>query len=270
MSRIVMAIGFAVRMVPRRFVLGIYGIAPMARMLRTFLNVLVPTGMQEVKISAGPLAGARLVFDLSCEKYLWLGTYEPWVQEAILRYCLPGAWMWDVGAFIGYHTLLMRRVAGPGHVIAIEPDPVNRSRLEQNLALNGAQDVAVLPVAIGERPGVVGLKRIASHPGQTKITADLSGGVVEVVTLDRLLEHRPPPGVVKMDVEGAEAAILAGAPRLLREVRPVWIVELHGEEGAWAAKCLREAGYSLSAIGKGVDVNADLPVGGPAHVVAVP
>lgn len=257
-------------MVPRRLMLGVYSIPGVARTLRAFLNALVPNGMQGVRVVAGPLAGARLVLNLKREKYLWLGTYEPWVQDVILRHCQRGVWTWDVGAFIGYHTLLMRRAAGAGRVLALEPDPVNRLRLEQNLALNGAQDVTVLPVAVGERPGTVGLERIAGKPGQTKITADLSGGVVEVVTLDSLLEHRPPPGVVKMDVEGAEAAILAGAPRLLREVRPVWIVELHGEEGAWAAKCLREAGYSLSAIGKGVDVSADLPVGGPAHVVAVP
>lgn len=267
MSPIVRTLGWAVRLVPRRLALGLYGVRPLAQLLRSALNSLVRDGLQEVEVPVGPLAGARLVLDLKCEKYLWLGTYEPWVQEAIRRHLRPGGCAWDVGAFVGYHTLLMRRIAGPGRVIALEPDALNRARLERNLALNGAQDVVVLPVAAGARTSTATLSRVSGHPGQTRIVE--GGDDCPVVALDELLQRFPWPDLVKLDVEGAEDEVLAGAPRLVREVRPVWIVEVHRATEP-ALDRLRAAGYRLQEIGKGVDVSRALPVGGPAHVVALP
>ncbi len=252
--------------VPRRAVLGVYGFPRLARALRALLNAAVPAGLSEVSVVAGPLRGTRLLLDLKTEKYLWLGTYEPWVQEAIRRYLRPGQVAWDVGAFIGYHTLLMYRTCGPGRVVALEPDPANRARLEKNLALNGTRDVFVIPAAAGRSPGKAWLKR---HGSCTRMAP--SGDIAcDVVRLDDLLERFPPPRLVKMDIEGGEDDALAGASRLLSEVRPVWVVELHGPPGEAACERLRQADYRLVPIGKGIDAPADLPVGGPAHIVAIP
>ncbi len=268
-SPLLRVLGFAAGVMPRRVALGVYGVPVLARLLRALLNALVPVGLQEVTVVSGPLRGARLLLDLKYEKYLWLGTYEPWVHEGIQRHLRLGMAAWDVGAFIGYHTLLMRGVAGSGRVVALESDPINRARLEQNLTLNGARDVAALPAAAGREPGVATLERIAGAPSQTRVFSS-AGGVGKVIRLDNLLERFPPPRLVKIDAEGAEAEILAGARRLLEEFRPVWIMELHGIEGQRAADHLCTVGYKLRRIGKGVDVNPEFPVGGPSHLIALP
>lgn len=91
-----------------------------------------------------------------------------------------------------------------------------------------------------------------------------------MTTLDRLLEQSAAPRLVKIDVEHAEAEVLRGAERLLREVRPVWLVELHGAEGQRAMELLGEAGYRVSALGKGHPAARGRPAGGPAHIVAEP
>src|SRR5437588_8634509 len=115
------------------------------------LNRVLPAGLNEVEIARGHRRGLRFVLDLQLEKYLWLGTYEPWVCNIFERYLHPGDVAWDVGAFIGYHTLLMSRRVGQGLVLALEPDPRNAERLRQNLALNGVTNVEVLHAAGGVR-----------------------------------------------------------------------------------------------------------------------
>ena len=93
--------------VPNRAILAFYHHPWLAGVVRGALNRVLPAGLNEVEIARGHLRGLRFVLDLQLEKYLWLGTYEPWVCAAIERYLHPGDVAWDVGAFIGYHTLLM-------------------------------------------------------------------------------------------------------------------------------------------------------------------
>lgn len=263
------SIGLVVRFVPRRLALSAFGFPLLARAVTILLNTILAEGLQEVGVASGPIAGSRLRVDIKKHKYFWLGTYEPWVQEAILRYLQPGMNAWDVGAFIGYHTLLMRRVAGPGRIVALEPDPVNRANLEYHLALNGADDVAVLPMAAGAFRGRARLELVPGGPSQTKAVR-CEGGQCEMDTLDSLLERFPAPKVVKMDIEGGEADALAGAARLLEETRPVWILELHGLAGQYSVERLRKAGYAVARVGRWVKAASNFWGGGAEHVVAFP
>jgi FkbM family methyltransferase len=255
------------RLLPHRVLLGIYRFPKVARAARMMMNAVIPSGFREVGVVKGPLRGTRLMLDLQSEKYLWLGTFEPWVQKAILRHLSRGDWSWDVGAYIGYHTLLMWRVGA--RVVSLEPDPLNRARLEQHLSLNGATDVRVLSFAAGPWTASGYLDRVREHPGGSRLSAD--GGVeCQMVSLDSLLERLPPPRLVKVDIEGGEEAMMRGARRLLAHVRPVWILEVHGAAGEEAVSYLRKADYRIETIGKGVEIDVDFPVGGPAHVVALP
>ncbi|MDR7523650.1 MAG: FkbM family methyltransferase [Armatimonadota bacterium] len=204
--------------------------------------------------------------DLRREKYLWLGTYEPWVQEAMSRYVRPGDWAWDVGAFIGYHSLFLWRLGA--NVVAFEPDPINFERLLTNLRANGAHNVRAFRLAAGRTEGHARFQRLAEHPSQTRLEHDGRGDCA-VVPLDNLLASYPAPRLVKVDVEGSEADVLAGASILLRQCRPVWIVEAHGTVERVTASFEFE-GYEVSPMGKGVKVDPQLPVGGPAHLLAVP
>jgi len=158
-------------LVPNRGILAVYNYPWLAGVMRSALNLALPAGLNEVEIAAGHLRGLRFALDLQLEKYLWLGTYEPWVCAAIERYLHPGDVAWDVGAFIGYHTLLMSRRVEAGWVLALEPDPRNAERLRRNLALNGVTDVEILPVAAGARRREATLEPHPSHHSQTRVQA---------------------------------------------------------------------------------------------------
>jgi FkbM family methyltransferase len=149
----------------------------------------------------------------------------------------------------------MRQLCGSGRVIALEPDPVNRARLERTLVLNDARDVQVIAKAAGARDEVVVLRRYEHRPTSSTVEGTDKGSPyseirVPAITLDTLSSQVGLPRLVKMDVERTEADALRGAPRLLREVRPVWIVELHGDEGHQAVDILREAGYRIRSLNK--------------------
>jgi FkbM family methyltransferase len=262
-------LGSLAALVPRRMSIGVYRLPPVARGIRRVLNSALPVGTREVKVISGPLAGTRLILDLRTEKYFWLGTYESQVEASLRRQLKPGMNAWDVGAFIGYHTLLLRRLAGRRRVIAVEPDPVNLARLRRHLAANDAEDVTVVPAAAGAAAGRGQLARKVGHPSETRVISTAQGDC-DVVTLDALLERSGPPGLVKMDVEGAEADVLAGAARMVETIRPIWIIEAHGEQGAKAVSMLGEAGYRVAALDGPVEEAVALPSNEARHVVATP
>jgi len=180
-----------------------------------------------------------------------------------------GGRVWDVGANFGYHTLLMCKLCDPRNVLAIEPDPSNQRRLGENLRLNHFEETSIVTSAVGAAPARAFLRRHPSDPGQSVIGA-LGEIEVEITTLDLLLNMHAPPDLIKVDVEGAENLMMRGAARLLRDVRPAWILEVHGERGEEAVQLLRSHGYDLRGFGKGHEFAAHFPVGGPKHVFAEP
>jgi FkbM family methyltransferase len=200
----------------------------------TVFNTVLPGGFRELRLAGGPLAGSRMVLDLTKdeERRFWLSLHERWVQREIVDRLGPGQTAWDVGAYIGYHTLLMCKTSVTGEVVAVEPHPTTRARLEQNLRLNGADHaVTIVPMAIAEQPGTIRMIEHGDRPAQNCV--DPEGDLeVPATTLDQLLDQFGPPSLVKLDVERSEDLALAGARRLLEEVRPVWIIELHGGDHA--------------------------------------
>jgi FkbM family methyltransferase len=256
-------------LIAARVLRQVYRLPWLVGALRGAMNAFVPNRLTEVRVASGPLRGARLEVNLRAGKYWWLGTYEPWVQEAIMAVLRPGSHAWDVGAYFGYHTLLMRRVAGAHRVIALEPDPSNRAHLERHLALNDATDVTVLPVAAGAAPGRGRVEVYRVPSGNEVVPVNDGAGELEIVTLDGLLDRYPPPSLIKVDVEGAEDAVLAGARRVLEDVRPTWIIELHSTDATPLAR-LQRAGYTVEVGGRRAsDAVRALP-GGPVHLVAHP
>jgi FkbM family methyltransferase len=150
--------------------------------------------------------------------------WETEVVRELTRALRPGDVFFDVGAFVGAFTLLGSRLVGPsGKVVAFEPDPGARATLERNLKANGVQNVAVAPYAVGDHVGTVRLSASGDSVGHVT-----SSGEIEVrqVTLDSYCaEQNISPTVMKVDIEGSEAAALSGsdAVRGLRE----FIVEIH-------------------------------------------
>lgn len=247
----------------------LYDYPRVVALVRSAVNLVVPDHLVQVHVAHGPLRGVRLALNLRREKAFWFGIYEPWVQKLVWEVLGAGGRAWDVGACFGYHTLLMCKLCGAKNVVAIEPDPNNLLRLAGNLRRNNFRSASIVSAAVGASPGTLFLRRHWDDPGQSVVES--SGEIeVEVTTLDILLHENAPPDLIKVDIEGAEDLMLLGANRLLKEVRPAWILELHGERGQGAVELLRSHGYDCRAFGKGHEFPADFPVGGPSHVFAEP
>ena len=227
----------------------------------------VPTGVRTVVVPAGPLQGLRLVldFDQDGERAIWLNTYEPWVQHTLTEVIRPGHLVFEVGAYIGTYALMIRRLAPGARVIALEPDPRNRRRLEENLALNNADDVVVLPDAVGAEEATVAFTSAKMHGSIGE-----GNEQVHTTTLDELARRYGTPDLVLMDIQGAEAAALQGGRDLLQAGRTTWLVELHGDEGADAAAILAGAGYRLETPDPKSDVDRLLRRTGRTHILARP
>ena len=245
------------RLLPMPLKRGVYRFQPLARLVRSTLNRAAPQGLTQVKVAAGGLAGVELYLDLQTEKDYWLGTYEPELQDAIMHWVKPGMVIYDVGANIGYVSLLLARRAGAGgSVFAFEALPDNLERLRANIALSGmAGQVQVVAAAVidAQRP-----VRFWVGPSGGMGKADGSAGRQDVTYSDAIdvtglsLDHfvyelgNSPPQVVKMDIEGGEVLALPGMQRLLAEAHPLLLMELHGPEAAKTTwEILTKAGYRI-------------------------
>lgn len=226
------------------------------RLLRAPLRLLPPTA--RVRVLQGPLRGARWIVG-SGTHGCWLGTYEIEKQRAFARLAGPGSVVFDVGAHVGFYTLLASRLVGPGGaVVAFEPLPRNLRILRQHLEENGCDNASVFAAALAEAPGSVRFRAGAdSYGGSVSEGGEVK---VEALALDDLLARRrlPPPDLIKIDVEGAELGVLRGARATLREHGPALLLATHGAEvhGSCAA-FLRELGYTVRALSGGPSDETD-------------
>ena len=157
------------------------------------------------------------------QKLLWLQGRR-FIQERALLEALvrPGMHVVDVGANIGYCTMMFSSLVGErGRVWSIEPDPVNLLELEATVAENRlAGQVTVLPVAAGAGEGTVKFE-----PGLNSCVTPEGRSEVSVKSLDSLQLDRV--DLVKIDVEGYEGAVLEGALGTLARCQPTIFMELH-------------------------------------------
>ena len=141
------------------------------------------------------------------------GVWEADVMKLLRATLQPDGVFVDVGANVGFHTVLASQLVGPaGRVVAIEPTPWTLELLRANVWRSGAA-VSVLPVAASDAPGRT---RLAVDPGhRSGARVDVTGGVeVEAARLDDLLPDAV-VDVLKIDVEGGEPLVLRGARNLI-------------------------------------------------------
>lgn len=177
------------------------------------------------------------------------GTYEPEQTRLFEQQLRPGATLLDVGAHVGYYTLLAARLVGSGgSVYAFEPNPRNCAFLRRHVAANGCDHVRVEEAAAANVNGVAGFD-FGTGSGTGHLAA---GGAVEVRTVrldDFCRDHDIAPDAIKIDVEGAELDVLHGAEQTIVAHRSTIFLSTHG--AAVHAHCLgwlRERGYSLQPI----------------------
>lgn len=194
------------------------------------------------------------------------GTYEPNTLCVLRRLIREGGEFIDVGANAGIVSLAVSTWIGTGRVFSIEPSSREYRRLVGNITRNAAVNVTPCCVAIAAQPGTVNL-RIAgdAYRGLNTVGTDFPyDGVdtlriekVEATTLDEFVnaQHIGSPLVIKVDAEGAESAVLAGARGVLARHRPAIVLEVfstslaaNGASPSVIEQQLRDVQYRLFAI----------------------
>jgi len=172
-------------------------------------------------------AGWKLQYDLSnrgdfmqFQDVVRTGSYELATTRLLTDIIRPGDVFVDVGANIGYYSALaLSRVGATGKVIAIEPNPDAYVRLQRNMVLNGAGSrLRMIQSALSDHHGRVKLRLFGDDDGLSSVVASTERNIpisstrsidVEASTFDSLFPAER-VNVVKIDVEGAELAVLRG------------------------------------------------------------
>lgn len=212
-----------------------------------------------VTVGSGPAEGLRMGLENASADYSD-GANELPVQEAIASRLRPGAVFFDVGANVGFFSVLAARVVGgSGRVEAFEAVPANAACVEANAQRNGFGQVTVHAVAAGGEAGRSTLN-LAEHPGGAMLASagvppDATGTIeVPVVVLDDLIESGevPVPDLVKVDVEGAEEDVVAGLRRTIEAHHPTMVIEVDAAESEVVQA--RVAGFERLLTGLGYRV----------------
>jgi FkbM family methyltransferase len=182
------------------------------------------------------------------------GDYESWVEPALLSHLRPGAVFYDVGAHIGILSMLAARIVGTtGAVFAFEPDPDNVVRIEENARRNMLSQIRAIPCAAWSSGGRLQFERASPQSSRNEGALatepkPCGGNVIEVdaIALDDFAREHPPPTLIKIDVEGAEASVLRGSEEIFSSIRPALICEVHNEQaGQNVTRWLEEREYTF-------------------------
>jgi FkbM family methyltransferase len=197
------------------------------KLLRPLVNRLLPDRETAITVRSGAGQGLRLCILPRSEKYYWTGLHERALQQVLQQKLREGSVYWDVGAHIGFTSLIASRLVGPsGRVEAFEPFPPNQQRLTRSIELNGCTNVTVHPEALSSAGGQ---RSFFVHEASVmgSLIDGPARGTIEVpcATLDDMAQRLPRPDLVKIDVEGAELDVLLGGERLLAAERPSLVVE---------------------------------------------
>jgi FkbM family methyltransferase len=177
------------------------------------------------------------------------GEYSESEATIFRRVLRPGAVAVEVGANLGAHTVLLARLVGPsGRVLAFEPQRVVFQTLCANVALNHLTNVDCRHAAAGRAPGELFVPAIDYHRdnnyGGVGLGEYREGERVPVVTLDGFALAEC--ALLKVDVEGMEADVLAGATATIARCRPLLYVENdRAEKSAALVRLITELGYDL-------------------------
>lgn len=176
------------------------------RVLSAVKKILVPTGKAPRTIQGGAFKGLMMNLDFGHQFQLYLGTWEretlPWLKflSEGIRTAV------DIGADEGEHTLFFLLKTSAEKVLSFEPNESSRRQMVSNLKLNGQENSSRLELS----PLLIG--------------SEVSGAFTR---LDAHFAQITQPCLVKMDVDGGEAAILKGASNLLHAHSVRWLIETH-------------------------------------------
>jgi len=218
-----------------------------------------------VRVLGGPLRGACLEMPQAERPSFVSGTYERAIVAALRHYIVAGATVYDVGAHVGYLSLVMAGLVGAtGRVMAFEANPRNQQSLIANVSRYAPNRVTVKSCAVSDVTRIVSFATFdystVGHIGTDDTPNNALYVDVQATSLDDVVYKRglPAPALIKIDVEGAEAAVLRGADDLLRDHRPVIIAEARAtDEWHDAMERLSTYGYTSTPLNRWTDTMAD-------------
>jgi FkbM family methyltransferase len=223
--------------------------------VRELTQRAVPRGMRIwVDIRAGLGKGLALHLDPRFETDYATGRYETRLQKALSAHLRPGSVVYDVGAHIGVVSMFASQLVGStGKIFAFEADPENASRIEAHVQRNNLGQIRVFPCAVWSSVGQLSFERASAQSGRNQGRVAAASGstkqdaiVIESISLDSFAQRYPPPALIKIDVEGAEAEVLRGAEQTFSRSHPVVICEVHHRQAEEeVCRWLSDRGYSL-------------------------
>lgn len=213
----------------------------------------------------GAVRGHQMWFGPGSECYLDMtqDTWEPGVTKLLESVLKPGMVVIDAGAHIGYFSLLAAHLVGPrGRVYAFEPAPANYDLLARNIRLNRYSNIVAVQKAVSDVEESATLylhDDSVAHSLRAQTFGVPSRAIaVDVTTIDRVLEREgwPPVHLVKLDVEGAEAAALRGMRETRRRNRDACLIveyiphflRQNGEDPRQFLDVLRAADFRVQMI----------------------
>jgi len=223
--------------------------------------------------------GSRMYLDPDDQAITpWLrkGVWEPLETLLFEGELEAGDVVIDVGANVGYYTLIAAKLVGPqGRVYAFEPDPTAFALLTTNIELNGYTNVVAINEALGSEPGELELFLSRTNHGDHRLYDpgdDRVAVTVKVTTLDAALADVHGIDLIKIDTQGAECSILEGASAVLQRERDAGIImeytpkfiRAFGQDPAACLKRLDGYGFVFYDILEFADRKAVLEVPLPA------
>jgi FkbM family methyltransferase len=228
--------------------------------LQKLARFMVPKGTRVwLRLPAGLGEGLWVHLDPRLEMDYAKGAYEPLMQKAMASALAPGSVFYDVGAHIGVFSLIAARVVGKsGAVFAFEADPDNAQRIKEHACRNGLDQIHVVPCAVWSSPGKLAFQRAAVNSSRNRGAVANDPNLenedlieVEAISLDTFSRDHLKPTLMKIDIEGGEAAALQGSERIFTSHKPILICEVHNQASEeYVLRWLSSKRYGLTLLGE--------------------
>jgi len=228
-----------------------------SRMATVFHNLVnsIKADRSEAFPCYGPLQGFRMSTDWTRYRGYIYGNWEPVATQAIVSNAKRGMCVFDIGAHLGYYSLLLAKCVGPvGRVVSFEASPGNFCTLQKNVLINKLENIELINLAVFSKSGTIGISvsPTDASSGDWSISRQTDGDSIQVqtISLDQFCQAKSvSPDFLKIDVEGAEFDVLMGGRETIGDCRPTMLIELHHFDGDIATNqvpdLLREWNYHV-------------------------
>jgi FkbM family methyltransferase len=219
------------------------------------MRMLPPGSRVWIRVPRGQAKGLWIFADPRFDPDYCNGQHEAWAQDLLRKHLKPGDCFYDVGAHVGFFSLIAARIVGAsGCVTAFEPDSGNAAVFRANCERNQMPQISLMQAAVWISSGQIAFERAeqasSGMEGRVIEGGSAVGETVRVagIALDDYVfkQGGKPPSLVKIDAEGGESAVLMGAKAVLDRYKPSLLCEIHDPANVGElADFLTRIGYSV-------------------------